>query len=124
MESYVKCAVARIIMTNNTEDDLHLGDLCDAGSPLRPHIVWFGEEVPAMDQAIEITAKADVLLIVGTSLQVYPAAGLKDYAPPQDCPIYFVDPNPSLSSNGRLQVIAENASTGVQKVADLLNMEL
>ncbi|GAK94471.1 NAD-dependent protein deacetylase [Nonlabens ulvanivorans] len=106
------------------EDDLHLGDLCDAGSPLRPHIVWFGEEVPAMDQAIEITAKADVLLIVGTSLQVYPAAGLKDYAPPQDCPIYFVDPNPSLSSNGRLQVIAENASTGVQKVADLLNMEL
>lgn len=103
------------------EDDIHLGDLCDAGSQLRPHIVWFGEEVPAMDEAIEITAKADVLLIVGTSLQVYPAAGLKDYAP-QHCPIYFVDPNPLLTSNGRLKVIAENASTGVQKVADLLNI--
>ncbi|WOI24104.1 SIR2 family NAD-dependent protein deacylase [Nonlabens ulvanivorans] len=105
------------------KDVLHLGDLCDAGSQLRPHIVWFGEEVPAMEQAIEITAKADVLLIVGTSLQVYPAAGLKDYAP-DHCPIYFVDPHPSLESNGRLKVFAENASTGVQKVADLLNMEL
>lgn len=105
------------------EDDLYLGDLCDAGSQLRPHIVWFGEEVPAMEQAIEITSKADVLLIVGTSLQVYPAAGLKDFAP-QHCPIYFVDPHPSLESSGRLKVIAEKASTGVQKVADLLNMEL
>jgi len=104
------------------EDDIHLGDLCDAGSQLRPHIVWFGEEVPAMDEAIEITSKADILLIVGTSLQVYPAAGLKDFVS-QDCPIYFVDLNPSLESNGRLTVIAEKASTGVQKVVDLLSSE-
>lgn len=101
------------------EDDIHLGDLCAAGSQLRPHIVWFGEEVPAMDQAIEITTKADVLIIVGTSMQVYPAAGLKDFAP-RHCPIYLVDPNPALVSHGKLTVIEEKASTGVQKVADLL----
>jgi NAD-dependent deacetylase len=103
--------------------DINLGDLSADGSQLRPHIVWFGEEVPAMDQAIEIVSKADVLLIVGTSMQVYPAAGLKDFAP-STTPIYFVDPAPSLDSHGRLQVIKEKAGKGVQMVADLLNFEI
>lgn len=104
---------------NYWEDDIHLGDLCTAGHQLRPHIVWFGEEVPAMDQAIEIVEKADFLIIVGTSLQVYPAAGLKDFAP-RNAPIYFVDPNPSLQSHGRLTVIKDKASTGVAHVAQLI----
>ncbi|AGC77562.1 NAD-dependent deacetylase [Nonlabens dokdonensis] len=102
------------------EDDINLGDLSKDGSQLRPHIVWFGEEVPAMEQAIEIVSKADVLLIVGTSMQVYPAAGLKDFAP-SHAPIYFVDPAPSLESAGRLNVIKEKAGKGVQMVADLLS---
>ncbi len=99
--------------------DIQLGDTCPRGGQYRPHIVWFGEEVPAMDDAIAITAQADYLLIVGTSLQVYPAAGLKDFVAPH-VPIYFVDPNPSLTSRGTLTVLAENASTGVAKVAALI----
>ena len=63
------------------DSDIHLGDLCERGSQLRPHIVWFGEMVPAMDEAVELVAEADVLLVVGTSLQVYPAAGLVFEAP-------------------------------------------
>lgn len=104
------------------DGDILMGDLSADGSQLRPHIVWFGEEVPAMDLAIELVSKADVLLIVGTSLQVYPAAGLKDFAP-STTPIYFVDPAPSIESYGKLTVIKEKASKGVQMVADLLNIE-
>jgi NAD-dependent protein deacetylases, SIR2 family len=63
------------------ERDIKLGDVCELGSQLRPHIVWFGEMVPAMDDAVELVAEADVLLVVGTSLQVYPAAGLVFEAP-------------------------------------------
>ena len=63
--------------------ELVLGDLCAKGSQLRPHIVWFGEMVPLLDKAIEITAKADVLLIIGTSMQVYPAASLINYIQPK-----------------------------------------
>ncbi|WP_213522658.1 NAD-dependent deacylase [Nonlabens sp.] len=100
--------------------DINLGDLSADGSQLRPHIIWFGEEVAAMDEAIEIVSKADVLLIVGTSMQVYPAAGLKDFAP-STTPIYFVDPAPSLNSHGRLHVIKEKAGKGVPMVADLLS---
>ena len=62
-------------------EDLNVGDLCEAGHQLRPHIVWFGESVPALDEAIRITSQADIVLIVGTSMQVYPAASLFAYAP-------------------------------------------
>jgi NAD-dependent deacetylase len=102
--------------------DINLGDLSKDGSQLRPHIVWFGEEVPAMDQAIQIVSKADVLLIVGTSMQVYPAAGLKDFAP-STTPIYFVDPAPSMESYGNLTVIKEKAGKGIPMVVDLLSFE-
>jgi NAD-dependent deacetylase len=99
---------------------INLGDLSMDGSQLRPHIVWFGEAVPAMDQAIEIVSKADVLLIVGTSMQVYPAAGLKDFTP-SNTPIYFVDPAPSIASSGNITVIKEKASKGVPMVVDLIS---
>lgn len=72
-------------------NDIFLGDRCEKGSQLRPHIVWFGEEVPLIEYAAEIVSKADYLLIIGTSLQVYPAAGLIHYAP-SDCIIYLIDP--------------------------------
>ncbi len=102
--------------------DLNLGDLCEHNSQLRPHIVWFGEEVPMMDVAIELVQRADIITIVGTSMQVYPAAGLIDYSP-QHSHIYFVDPNPSISSTERITVFAEKATIGVPKVIQNINFK-
>mgnify|MGYP001035980861 CR=1 FL=1 len=101
--------------------DLMLGDFCESGHQLRPHIVWFGEDVPLMGNAIEITSKADILMIVGTSMQVYPAASLINFVA-SGIPIYFVDPKPSIERNPRknLVVIAEKATRSVPiVVADL-----
>ncbi len=75
----------------NWEDDIHLGDLHN-GSQLRPHIVWFGEMVPEMDNAIEIASKADLFLVIGTSMQVYPAASVVRYVP-SHCEVFVIDPN-------------------------------
>jgi NAD-dependent deacetylase len=102
--------------------DLVLGDFCSKKSQLRPHIVWFGEMVTMLDKAVEITKKADVLVIIGTSMQVYPAASLIDYIKP-NTPIYFVDPKPSISESNfkNLTIIANVASLGTQKLKKLLN---
>ena len=101
--------------------DLDLGDLCIKGSQLRPHIVWFGEMVPMLDKAIEITQKADVLVIIGTSMQVYPAASLVNFIQ-TNTPIYFIDPKPSVSKNdfNNLTIIKDVASSGTDKLIELL----
>jgi len=101
--------------------DLNIGDVCKENAQLRPHIVWFGEEVPMLDKAIEITTKADILIIIGTSMQVYPAASLVNFVT-TNTPIYFIDPKPTIQENqySNLTVIAENASTGVVKVVNEL----
>lgn len=83
--------------------ELHLGDFCPQGGQLRPHIVWFGEDVPLIPQAAEIVSDADILVIVGTSLQVYPAAGLVNYAP-KGIPIFLIDPSENLLGNNKLNV--------------------
>ena len=101
-------------------EDLNVGDLCENNHQLRPHIVWFGEPVPMMDIAIQNIQEADAIIIVGTSMQVYPAAGLIEYAP-YSASIYFVDPNPSLNSTNRLTVIAEKATMGVPMAIASLN---
>jgi NAD-dependent deacetylase len=101
------------------KDDIKLGDLCPRGHQLRPHIVWFGEEVPMIETAIEICATADILLIIGTSMQVYPAAGLLHYAPP-DVPVYFIDPKPAISPNKQLTVIAKTATEGIKDLLKIL----
>lgn len=101
------------------KEDLNLGDFCEYNHQLRPHIVWFGEMVPMIEVAADIVEQADAIIIVGTSMQVYPAAGLVQYAK-LDAQIYFVDPQPSISENRRITVVAENASTGVPKVVELL----
>jgi len=100
--------------------DLNLGDLSNGNHQLRPHIVWFGEMVPMIEIAAEVVEKADAIIIVGTSMQVYPAAGLIQYSKP-DATTYFVDPNPSISETKRIKVFAEKASIGVPKVVALLN---
>lgn len=99
--------------------DLNVGDRCNKGHQLRPNIVWFGEAVPLMDIAIDIVKKVEVIIIVGTSMQVYPAAGLIQYAA-GNAQIYFVDPKPSIGSSERVTVFAENASTGIPKVIEYL----
>lgn len=92
---------------------LVLGDLCPKGSQLRPHIVWFGEMVPLLEKAIEITQKADILVIIGTSMQVYPAASLVNYVKPNTA-IYFIDPKPSVMETQfhNLTIIKAVASSG------------
>lgn len=94
---------------------LQLGALCPLGSQLRPHIVWFGEEVPMLPLAAEAVEHADRMLVVGTSLQVYPAAGLVHFAPPR-LRITVVDPKP-MSTDGRpVQVIRATATDGVPRI--------
>ncbi|MCC6413150.1 MAG: NAD-dependent deacylase [Saprospiraceae bacterium] len=99
--------------------DLQVGDTCDLGHQLRPHIVWFGEEVPMIGPATELCRKADALIIVGTSMQVYPAAGLVHYAP-AGIPVYYVDPDPAPVAIPGLRVVAEKAGTGLWKVVEEL----
>lgn len=101
--------------------DINVGDLHTDGQQLRPHIVWFGEAVPAIPEAIDIVEEADFLIVIGTSLQVYPAAGLIDYANPK-IPIYYIDPNPATIPNLRnpLEVVSMTASQGMAVVRERL----
>jgi NAD-dependent deacetylase len=102
------------------ERDIELGDLCEQGRQLRPHIVWFGEMVPAMDEAVELVAEADVLVVVGTSLQVYPAAGLVFEAPRRARRI-LVNPEVPKPVAGRgFEVVAKLATVGVPEVVEQL----
>lgn len=93
--------------------EIKMGDTCELGSQLRPHIVWFGEEVPAMAEAIPMVESADVLCIIGTSLNVYPAAGLLHYALPS-VPVFLIDPTPPGTLHKKIQVIAKGAGEGVK----------
>lgn len=102
-------------------NDIRLGDKCECGSQLRPFIVWFGEAVPMMDRAITIARKADIFLVIGTSLNVYPAAGLTEYTP-RECETFLIDPAPAIKrdNDAFVNIFAENATTGVRKVAQQL----
>ncbi len=100
--------------------ELNIGDLCDKKSQLRPHIVWFGEMVPNMETAYQITAEADVFVVLGTSLYVYPAAGLIDYAP-EGIPKYLIDPNETKADGmSDITVIKETAGIAMKRLAEEL----
>ena len=99
--------------------EIHLGDKAPNGSQLRPHIVWFGESVPMIEKAIEAVQDADILLIVGTSLQVYPAAGLYRYAN-WSTPDYVIDPNDLMVRDSRLTHIKEPATKGMETFRRIL----
>ncbi len=96
-----------------TSDRIEVGDLCPQGSQLRPHIVWFGESVPLIEKAALHVAEADLLLVVGTSMEVYPAAGLSQMAP-QNCPVFLIDPNPSHTAGSLFTQIVDVASSGLK----------
>ena len=95
--------------------ELKLGDTADDGHQLRPHIVWFGEAVPMIEEAVPIVQQADILLIVGTSMQVYPAAGLVSYAN-TETPKYFIDPNAEELNYPNLSCLREKAGIGLPKL--------
>ncbi len=100
--------------------ELKRGDTCEKGSQLRPHIVWFGEAVPLIEDAVEITQQADAFAVIGTSLLVYPAAGLLDYVSPS-VPIYLVDPyEVPVPRHREVDFIQEKASTGVALLKEKL----
>ena len=103
---------------------IFLNDLCNDGYQLRPHIVWFGEDVPNILIAENIVKTADILLIIGSSLNVYPAAGLV-YQTPDDCPKYLVDPSIDIETKSinNLTIINEKATTGLAIVASILEKE-
>ena len=90
---------------------------------MRPHIVWFGEAVPMIEKAVDICQNADILIIIGTSMQVYPAASLMHYVP-ENTATFFIDPNPMMSSKDNLMVISEKATIGVKEVIEKINNEL
>ena len=111
-----------IMKVRSTEDErlvyplkkweVKIGDLCEKGSQLRPHIVWFGEAVPAMDAAIEVASKADIFVVIGTSLNVYPAAGILNYVPAK-CHKWLIDPGEfNLDYVNNLKHIKQVASSG------------
>lgn len=105
------------------EKDCSLGDLCEKGSQLRPHIVWFGEQVPELMNGAAAVEAADIVVIIGTSMQVYPAASLVGLARPR-IPVYYIDPNPQinheLNATANLEIIQEKAGIGVQILKEKL----
>lgn len=99
--------------------EIHVGDKASDGGQLRPFIVWFGEAVPMIEPAIEISSTADVFVVIGTSLNVYPAAGLLNYAP-HGIPIYLIDPKDVPTHRSDIHFIKKGASEGVKELADEL----
>jgi len=102
--------------------DINIGDKCEEGSQLRPDVVWFGESVPMIWTAEYLVSESEILVIIGTSLQVYPAANLFSLAP-KNTPIYVIDPNMTEGTLSRDNVfyIKEKATTGAEKLIQLLN---
>ena len=102
------------------EYEVHIGDLAPDGSQLRPFIVWFGEAVPMIETAVEYAEKADIFVIIGTSLNVYPAAGLLNYVP-AGVPVYLIDPKQVAIASGRkVHVIQKGASEGMAELKKML----
>ena len=110
----------QVVTLPSTDADIKMGDRAHDGSQLRPFIVWFGEAVPMIEPAAEAVQQADILVIIGTSLNVYPAAGLIHYARP-GCRIYLIDPHPAdVAASLGVHVIAKGASEGMKELCELL----
>lgn len=101
--------------------DIKLGDYCKNGYQIRPHIVWFGEAVPMMEAAISVCESADILIIIGTSMQVYPAAGLMHYVP-SNTPTYYIDPKPENMTKAHVNIITKTATKGMKDLINILQL--
>jgi NAD-dependent deacetylase len=106
----------------NWTKNLNIGDLCERKSQLRPHIVWFGEAVPMIEKAIKIIENSDIFVVIGTSMQVYPASSLIQYIK-TNTPIFFIDINPNISKNdfNNLTIIKNTATKGIQTLKQILS---
>lgn len=101
-------------------DELNIGDLCPAGSQLRPHIVWFGERVPNISKAVDLVKTADIFLVIGTGLKVYPAAGLIDYLPNKS-KNFIIDPSDEFKMSNNFTHIQKSAVQGIKDFVELIN---
>lgn len=111
-----RSTVDKNLVYNMKGSELNLGDKCEKGSQLRPNIVWFGEEVPMIEPAADIASTADIFIVIGTSLVVYPAAGLVQYAP-KKATVYVVDLNmPHVDARPNLVLIEEKATVGMERI--------
>ena len=99
--------------------EIHVGDKCPKGYQLRPHVVWFGEPVPEIEKAINLVSQADIFIIIGTSMQVYPAAGLIRYVKP-GTPIYLIDPKEVMVNTSNTTFIKKGASEGIKELVQIL----
>ncbi|MFT3752971.1 MAG: NAD-dependent deacylase [Paludibacter sp.] len=113
------CAEEDVFEVSSEKIEINPGDKCPKGYQLRPHIVWFGEAVPEIENAISLTEEADIFLIIGTSLNVYPAAGLISYVKP-GTPIFLIDPNKIQSLPTNVTIIPKGAGEGVKELIELL----
>ncbi len=117
-------SVANEHLVQTWDGDLVTGDNAEDGHQLRPHIVWFGEQVPLLEKAAMEVSTADIVIIIGTSMQVYPAAGLVSYAPPS-ASIYYIDPKPHISYELKqmtnLTIIEKKAVAGMEELIGLLS---
>ena len=104
---------------NEENGEIKMGDKCERGSQLRPNIVWFGESVPMIEKAVPLVQQADIIVIIGTSLNVYPAAALVDYAK-AGTPIYLIDPKDVRASRPNITFIQKGASEGVKELRTIL----
>ncbi|GET20645.1 SIR2 family NAD-dependent protein deacylase [Prolixibacter denitrificans] len=99
--------------------ELKPGDCCEKGSQLRPHVVWFGEPVTAIPDAVALVESADIMVVIGTSLNVYPAAGLLNYTR-ENVPVFLIDPNPPFQVSPEVHIIAMKAGAGVTELERIL----
>lgn len=106
-------------LTEKDNYEIQLGDKASDGGQLRPFIVWFGEAVPMIEPAIKLSAEADIYVIIGTSLNVYPAAGLLNYVP-KNVPVYLIDPKEVAAHRPNIQFIQKGASEGVKELTEEL----
>ena len=100
--------------------EIHLGDTDANGVQLRPHIVFFGEDVPNLTKAAELMSTADIVVVIGTSLNVYPAAGLLQYAP-RHAPVWLIDPKPVMSPYREVTQIQKGASEGMKQLVEIID---
>lgn len=115
-----RSTVDQSMIYNIGYNDINPGDTCKKGSQLRPHIVWFGEAVPMMEEAVEIACRADIFVVIGSSLNVYPAAGLINYAP-QKAALWLIDPlDVAIPVSRKVNVIKEKAAAGVAVLTERL----
>ncbi|MBS5796231.1 MAG: NAD-dependent deacylase [Dysgonomonas mossii] len=120
VRSTVDPSLIYTLTTDNCE--IHLGDKCEKGSQLRPHIVWFGEAVPMIEKAMKIVQTADIFVVIGTSMNVYPAAGLLNYVH-AGVPVYLIDPKEVNVHQPGIHFIKKGASEGVAELRDILKFQ-